>query len=78
MKPMQLVLLLATASVSLAAGCPFAKFAKAGGNGPPELDHEKLAKSSLRVKVKVGKQPIHPPVAAVPVYRLSDYAVILM
>lgn len=50
MKPMQLLLLLATASVSLAAGCPFAKFAKAGGNGPPELDHEKLGELYAQMK----------------------------
>lgn len=50
MRPIQLVLLLAAASVSLAAGCPFAKFAKAGGNGVPELDHDKLGELFAQMK----------------------------
>lgn len=39
----QLIFLLAVAPLSIAAGCPFAKFAKAGGEGSvPEIDHAKL------------------------------------
>lgn len=38
----QLVLLLAAASLSAAAGCPFAKFAKPWVDGVPELDHNKV------------------------------------
>jgi hypothetical protein len=38
----QPILLLAVASLSVASNCPFAKFAKAGHGGVPELDHEKL------------------------------------
>lgn len=37
-----LLIILAAAGFSFAAQCPFAKFAKAGNNGLPELDHEKL------------------------------------
>jgi hypothetical protein len=38
----QPILLLAVTSLSVAGNCPFAKFAKAGHGGVPELDHEKL------------------------------------
>lgn len=46
----QPILLLAVASLSVAANCPFAKFAKPGHGGVPELDHEKL--NDLVAKMK--------------------------
>lgn len=49
MNPRQLILLLAAATLSLAAGCPFAKFAKAG-DGVPELDHDKLSAFIAKMK----------------------------
>lgn len=50
MKPTQLILFFATVGLSLAAGCPFAKFAKAGGDGAPELDHDKLGELLAKMK----------------------------
>ncbi|KAJ5155338.1 hypothetical protein N7492_008141 [Penicillium capsulatum] len=37
-----LFLFLAAVSLSAAANCPFAKFAKTGADGVPELDHDKV------------------------------------
>lgn len=45
-----LFIFLAAASVSIAAQCPFAKFAKAGDNGIPEVDHEKLGDFITKMK----------------------------
>ncbi|KAJ5289021.1 hypothetical protein N7478_002051 [Penicillium angulare] len=45
-----LFVFLAAAGVSFAAQCPFAKFAKAGDNGVPEIDHEKLGDFVAKMK----------------------------
>lgn len=39
---LQLILVLVAASFSVAGNCPFAKFAKPGADGVPELDHDKV------------------------------------
>ena len=46
----QLILLLTAASLSFAAKCPFAKFAKPGAGGLPEVDHEKLGEFVAKMK----------------------------
>ena len=50
MKLTQLVLLFTTVGLSLASGCPFAKFAKAGSDGAPEVDHDKLGELLAKMK----------------------------
>lgn len=39
-----------TVGLSFASTCPFAKFAKTGDNGVPELDHEKLNNFVAKMK----------------------------
>ncbi|KAJ5104594.1 hypothetical protein NUU61_001941 [Penicillium alfredii] len=50
------VILLALASLSLAGNCPFAKFAKPGEKGVPQLDHEKLGAFVAKMKELAPEQ----------------------
>lgn len=56
MNLLQLILLLAFATLSIAEGCPFAKFAKPGKNGVPELDQEKVSQFVAKMKEIAPKE----------------------